>query len=625
MELFMDNLRNVVLGKKSKHASRVDTAALARGAAMGALAFLVGRGMLSCGMGVCGAALITALLAAGRGWIYALPVMACGVLTAVSPGTLGTAVWTSYEVWADLGAALLCGVLFFAVDRRRLGRPLRWLLAAAVVAATELSVALTTHTLFLHDLERLGGDLLLLLVWLYLFETFFLMLEKGVLEGRSPGEAVLVLTAVTVLAAAGVWPGALWGLSPLHMCGLFLALLAGYWLGPLEGALAGLAAGLVMAVVTGDSPAVAGILGSGGAAAGCFREQNRAQAGICFAAVCLLFGLAKGDASLYLPVWEPLGAAVLFALLPPAVWRRGERLAGKIAGRAAPGDLTARERMKNVLSAYQKVFSDLSLLYNRPGEERSRRQGDPARDALACQCKGMARATERLMEDLTEAPPLLRRQPRYNIQTGISTYAREKGASGDSYLCTEFREGQYLAAISDGMGKGPLAQQESATALRTLHNLMKAGFDVELSLRVLNSVLLVKGEEESYSTVDLGLFNRYTGLLRLFKIGASSSYIKRGDTVKALRRPALPVGIIDRIPVEDIQIRLKSGDKLILVSDGITEADREDGEALWLEAALSEIRSKDPQTVADLILNRAMERWGLRERDDMTVVVAQVQ
>lgn len=630
MELFMDNLRDAVLGKKSKHGSRADPAALLRGGIMMGLAFLIGRGALCCSMGVCAVALMTVLMAGGRGRVYALPVMAGGMLTGVGTGLAaggGTltagGLWTSYDLLADLTAVLLCVTVFFIIGRKKLPKPLRAAIAAGVVVLTESAAAIASHSLFLYRAEALAGELLLLLAYLYLFDGFFRLLEKGGAGSRGPGEGVLIVSAVVMLAAAGLWTGTVGPLSFLHIMGLLLALLAGYWIGPLEGAVAGLAGGMIMLLAVGEGPAVAGILGCAGAVAGCFRRQGRLQTGVCFAAVCLLFGLSAGRVELYLSVWEPLTAAAVFALLPPVVWRKTETLAGKLARRESPGELTALKRMRTVLTGYEDCFRSLSALYGRTAEGRG--PGNPAGDALAYQCRGMAKAVDKLMEELTEPPPLIRRRPRYSLKVGISSYSREKDVSGDSWLCTDFRDDQYLIALSDGMGKGQAAFQESSLALNTLHHLMKAGFDVELALRVLNSILLAKSTEEIYSTVDLGLFDLCTGRLRLFKIGAAATFIKRGDKVQTVKVAALPAGMVPRIPVEDVQIRVRSGDRIIIVSDGVTEAEREDGSMAWLQAAIGEIRSKDPQTVADLLLSRAMERWGLRERDDMTVIAVQVQ
>ena len=91
-----------------------------------------------------------------------------------------------------------------------------------------------------------------------------------------------------------------------------------------------------------------------------------------------------------------------------------------------------------------------------------------------------------------------------------------------------------------------------------------------------------------------------------------------------LKRPAPPVGIVDGLKLEYIDVRLKRGDLLIMVSDGVTDCDRNDPDGCWLRERLAELGSRDPDTVAELIVNKAAEKYGIRERDDLTVMVAAI-
>jgi stage II sporulation protein E len=71
-----------------------------------------------------------------------------------------------------------------------------------------------------------------------------------------------------------------------------------------------------------------------------------------------------------------------------------------------------------------------------------------------------------------------------------------------------------------------------------------------------------------------------------------------------------------------LKLQARKGDEIIIVSDGITEADRADGQMEWIRETIENIRSRDPQTMSDLIINKAVERYGLKEKDDMTVITA---
>jgi stage II sporulation protein E len=110
-----------------------------------------------------------------------------------------------------------------------------------------------------------------------------------------------------------------------------------------------------------------------------------------------------------------------------------------------------------------------------------------------------------------------------------------------------------------------------------------------------------------------------------FKIGAAATFIKRSGKVEAIKVAALPMGIVDSIKINDLEFQARRGDEIIIVSDGITEADRSDADMDWIKETIANIRSRDPQTMSDLIVNKAIERYGLKEKDDMTVITAVIE
>ena len=177
--------------------------------------------------------------------------------------------------------------------------------------------------------------------------------------------------------------------------------------------------------------------------------------------------------------------------------------------------------------------------------------------------------------------------------------------------------------ISDGMGKGSRAAAESKMVVTTLSRLMEAGFDVDLAIKTVNAILMADSGE-MFATVDLAVIDKGTGRAQIFKMGAASTFVKHGDQVSMLKRPAPPAGIVDGLKLEYIDVRLKKGDLLLMVSDGVTDCDRKDPDCIWLRQRLLEIGSRDPDTVAELIINKAAEKYGIRERDDLTVMVAAV-
>ena len=608
MELLFENVRNTISGRLSKLIHDISKALsydLVRIAIMVSSSFLLGRVALFYAIFPCGIALITVLMHKGRASIYLLPLILGGLLTNYGTG---------YDIWGDAIAIFFCGAVFFLTARLRMSIVVKAFAAAGITVLTKSIYCFTAQLVFVFDIFMMFIEAILVLAFVYAFHRFFGILEKGNKEKSSVAEGIIAASAVFVLMIGGIGIDAMGVFNPVNLGALFFTLIVGYKIGIMEGGISGIAAGMTAMIVTSGSPAIIGIFACAGMTAGFFRGLNRVITGACFAAVCIAFGLIKGYPELYLPVYDPLLAAAVFILIPQKTMGKIELILARVRKDHIYEELMARDRMLLTLGGYQETFEKLAMLYSGT-KNRS--------NIIALQFKGMAKVTKTMMETLSasEASPLPLKE-KYSVKVGVSGYAKERSISGDSYICSDLKDGEYMIALSDGMGKGEIASRESALTITSLYNLMKAGFDVELALKTINSLLLFKSTEEIFSTVDLGLFDKVTGKLKLFKIGAAATFIKRGERVETIKVSALPMGIVDSVRVSHIELQARRGDEIIIVSDGITEADRNDGQMEWIRETIGNIRSKDPQTMSDLIINKAVERYGLKEKDDMTVITA---
>ena len=608
MELLLENVRNTLLGRFSRRPREASRSAARQYAGIAAIllsSILLGRTALFYAVFPCGIALITVLLHKSRANIYTLPLILGGLLTHYGTG---------YDIWGDAISILLCGILFFLTGRLKISILVKAFSAAAILVLTKSVYFFTSQYVFMFDIFMIFIEALLILAFVYVFHRFFGLLGKGQKDAGTLAEGIISSAAAIVLMAGGIGIETVGVFSVVYFTALFITLLIGYKIGIMEGGVTGIVSGMTAVLLTSESPALIGIFACAGLAAGFFKGLSRVAAAVCFAAVCIAFGLIKGYPELYLSVYDPILAAIVFIIIPRNAMARIELLLAKIRQDHIYEELTARERMQLTLGRYLEAFERLATLYS---SNKNRN------NIIALQFRGMTKVTRSMIESLEQTDPcILPAKEKYNVRIGVSGYAKERNISGDSYICADLKEGDYMIALSDGMGKGEAASRESALTITSLYNLMKAGFDVELALKTINSLLLFKSTEEIFSTVDLGLFNKYTGKLKLFKIGAAATFIKRGDKVETIKVSALPMGIVDSIRISHVELQVRKGDEIIIVSDGITEADRNDGQMDWIRETIANIRSRDPQTMSDLIINKAVERYGIKEKDDMTVITA---
>ena len=198
---------------------------------------------------------------------------------------------------------------------------------------------------------------------------------------------------------------------------------------------------------------------------------------------------------------------------------------------------------------------------------------------------------------------------------------------GDNYTYMDISDGKYMVAISDGMGKGKKAYEESYITIDILEKMIDAKIDDEIVINTINNMLLLKSsDEEMFSTLDLGIIDLKKGTLETIKMGACSTYVKRNDKdIDLISSSSLPVGILSDIKLDRKKTKVNYGDYIIMVSDGILDAGKNNNLGdNWLIYFLQNIKTTNPKEIANLILDRALEIQDGVVEDDMTVLVTKV-
>ena len=222
---------------------------------------------------------------------------------------------------------------------------------------------------------------------------------------------------------------------------------------------------------------------------------------------------------------------------------------------------------------------------------------------------------------------ILTKAEKFKVVTEVATMSRDGHIfCGDNYTFMEIYDGKYMMAISDGMGKGKKAYDESSVTINILENMMEAKIDKEIVINTINNMLLLKSSEEIFSTLDLGIVDLKKGRLETVKMGACSTYISRENKgVDLISSSSLPVGILSEINLDRHNVKIKNGDFIIMVSDGIVDAGKNNdfGEN-WLIYFLKKLTTTNPKEIANQILDRALELQLGEVDDDMTVLVTKV-
>lgn len=193
--------------------------------------------------------------------------------------------------------------------------------------------------------------------------------------------------------------------------------------------------------------------------------------------------------------------------------------------------------------------------------------------------------------------------------------------SGDNYTFGHVKPGQVIMSLSDGMGSGKAAEEESRQVIELTQRLLEAGFSARAALKMVNTVLLLTGIAQHPATLDLCCIDLKTGILEAMKLGAAATYIRSEKGVELLEAGEVPMGILN--PVEPVLLSKKLWDdnRIIMVSDGILDALPADDKELMLQDFIAGMPVKNPQDMADRILLFARSFTEIAS-DDMTVLTA---
>ena len=196
--------------------------------------------------------------------------------------------------------------------------------------------------------------------------------------------------------------------------------------------------------------------------------------------------------------------------------------------------------------------------------------------------------------------------------------------SGDNFALLDLQGGRQAAILSDGMGAGEDACRESTMVIELLEELLGAGFPEKAAIRMLNAALVMGREEIHYSTVDMTIFDLYTGTCEIVKAGASSTFIKKSGQVEHLSSSSLPIGVVNRIEIDAATRQLDDGDFVIMVTDGVLDALPVGEQDILLETIIQGTDMCNPKELAHHVLEQVLAWTGKEPMDDMTVLAARI-
>ena len=244
-------------------------------------------------------------------------------------------------------------------------------------------------------------------------------------------------------------------------------------------------------------------------------------------------------------------------------------------------------------------------------------------------------AVARLEEELTLARQIQRSFqpdsfPAMSRYTCSAVTIPSKEVGGDLYDFVETPDGSCLMAIADVSGKGvPAALLSSMiqAALRTQASTETSPAKITSGI---DSLVYQSTTTEQFATFFLARLDKDRSQIEFSNAGHNYPLLfKAAGGVVPLVTGGLILGIVDDAEFEEELVQLEPGDRLLLYTDGVTEALDEQGNEFGEEKLAALVESIDPgegaEAVTEKVLDELYDFLGDQEaQDDVTLMVLQV-
>ncbi len=202
----------------------------------------------------------------------------------------------------------------------------------------------------------------------------------------------------------------------------------------------------------------------------------------------------------------------------------------------------------------------------------------------------------------------------------------EASVGGDFYDIFEMDGGRIGVLIGDVTGKGLTAAIRVAAARHSIRSYAYIDPRPGRVLTLANEALCRDSlEESSILTAFFAVIDARVGIMAYANAGHELPVIVAPDgEVHEFRLPGLPLGIMEGVEYAEDSVRLNPGEKVVLVTDGITEARRPGPELFGIDGLLEYLRrdyAAGIEDMADGILRSATEYAEGKLQDDAALIV----
>lgn len=269
---------------------------------------------------------------------------------------------------------------------------------------------------------------------------------------------------------------------------------------------------------------------------------------------------------------------------------------------------TELDRSSYARAAWVLVFGLLAIVFN-VYRSRLNRELEEERTVTAV----LQRAFR------SESIPL----PHCQVGSAYLSATSHLAVGGDVFDVYKLSENRALLLIADISGKGLDAAVLTAFVKFMVRAIALRDSRPSEILREFNVVLAkAVGDPYLFASMFLGVLDTDTFRLTYASAGHDAAYLRGSNGVAPLKVTGPVLGVMEE-PYGTETVDLRSGDALVLATDGLTEVRNPAGEQLLEQGAMALIANSGPeaQRLADEVVAKVRVWAGRSVRDDLAVLV----
>ena len=274
------------------------------------------------------------------------------------------------------------------------------------------------------------------------------------------------------------------------------------------------------------------------------------------------------------------------------------------------------------------VYGVMNFLYERSKARLERRNVELQRMVqvgtarLEIQDEELRRARE-IQESLL--PKVIPQLPGFEV---ASAWQPARAVGGDYFDVLKLGENQLAICIADVSGKGVPAALLMANVQASLRASVR---DLDSPARVcsiINGMLCESIAADRFVTFFCGVLDADARTFRYCNAGHPYPLLVSSGAVRTLDQGGGVLGVFPAWTYQDSSVDLSSGDRMLLFTDGITEAEGPDGEEFGMDKVAAFAKAHAANSAARMnqqLLAQVTEFCGAQFQDDATLLVLAVK